>query len=328
MIDLLGKETRLVPEDGDYTVTVGRYPVYLRGLGDLKPTQPSATNATPAKQPTTEDQEVVLRIVFKENQTILGRTAVLMDHRTDNQVGLDIFNFGKEAKVVALRNLGKGYELQSSSLEIRVPPIQCRTVPITIKFTSPEITVLKIGATVGRKHVSPLVVPISVPLETNPAYRAQHLLTEDASRWRANSAGKMQIEFDSQEQAVRFRTTFPKQAPLGSARWIYPEYLLKLPEESMAKAAGISFDVKVKEFDTRYAAANLMVVMENAPELYYSYKPKIGHKGWQTVVIPLQSDAPVGFKPEAITILRIGMNPQADDFTYWVKNVKVYYKKQ
>ena len=330
MVDLLGKQMLLVPENGDYTATVGRYPVYLRGLRDLKPTEPSVTHDTAATSAPTEDQdkEVVLRIVFNENQTILGRTAVLLDYRTDNQVGLDIFNFGKEAKVVALRNLGKGYELQGSPLEVRVPPMQCRTIPITIKFTSPEITVLKIGATVGRKHVSSLVVPVSFPLETNPAYRAQKLLTEDASRWHANSAGKMQIEFDSQEQAIRLQTTFPKEQPLDSSAWIYPEYLLKLPEESMAKAVGISFDVKVKEFDTSYVDANLMAVMENATDVYYSYKLKIGHKGWQTVVITLQGAAPAEFGPEAIKILRIGMNPQADDFTYWLKNVKVYYKKQ
>ena len=96
----------------------------------------------------------------------------------------------------------------------------------------------------------------------------------------------------------------------------------------MARAVGIGFDLKVQEFDTRYAGANLMAVMDNAPDVYYAYKPNTGREGWQTVVIPLQGAVPAGFEPETIKILRIGMNPQADDFTYWVKNVEVYYKKE
>ena len=327
LIDLMGTETRPVPQDDAYTIAVGKYPVYLRGLRNLNPTRPAVVADAVTESDAMEDKDVVLRIMFDGDQKILGRTSLLLDNLTTCRASLDIFNFGKERKTIALRNLGTGYVLETDPAEVSVEPIAVRTIPITIRLSSPENVVLKLGATVGRKQVSPIVVPISLPLETNQAYQARQLLTKDASRWRANSAGTMQIEFDSREQAVRFQTTFPEEMPLGSARWIYPEYLLKLPEENMAAAVGIGFDVKVREFETRYADANLMAVMEGDPDVYYSYKLTTGHEGWQTVTIPLQAAAPVGFEPGAIRMLRIGMNPQADDFTYWVKDVKVYYRE-
>lgn len=324
MIDLMGKETQLVSSNGTWTVAVGKYPVYLRGLRDLKPSQPAVVpDADSTASDTTTDKEVVLRIRFKENQEILGRTSVMLDNPANCQASLDIFNFGKETKVVAVRNLGAGYELEATPAEMSVPALECRAVPIAIQLSSPVNVVLKVGATVGGKQVSPILVPINVPMVNNPAYRTQRLPTEDAARWRANSAGKMQIQFDPAEQAVRFDTTFSKEVPAGTSRWIYPEFPLKLPEESMAKTVGVSFEVKVKKFDAKYAGAGLMV-----DEIYFSYKPQSEQNKWQTVAISLQGAIPAGFDSGAIKLLRIGMNPQALDFTYWLKNVKVYYKKE
>lgn len=167
--------------------------------------------------------------------------------------------------------------------------------------SSPEHVVLKVGARVGRKNISPIVVPIIPPLANNPAYRERHLPMEDASRWRANSAGHKRIQFDPEEQAVRFDTTFPKEVPAGSAHWIYPEFPLTLPEENMTRAVGISFELKVKEFDAPCFGANLMAVMEYTREkgrdAYYSCNPRAGCKDWQTVVIALQGAAPPEFDP-------------------------------
>ena len=192
IVDLLGTETQVATEKGECTLVVGKYPVYWRGLRDLKPSRPAlAAGADSAAAESTTDKEVVLRIVFKESQEIQGRTAVLLDQPSVCQAGLEILNFGKAPKVVRLRNLGKGYRLEAAPAKTRVPAMESRTVPITIRLAAPVNVVLKVGATVGRKRVSPIEVPLVPPLLNNSAYRALRLPTEDASRWRANSSGKM-----------------------------------------------------------------------------------------------------------------------------------------
>ena len=129
---------------------------------------------TLSESATAEDKEVVLRIIFKEREKILGRIALLervlklalpwwrerpacdfwddpkdrkrdaratmqfqntllLDNPTASQASLDIFNFGCRPKAVSLRNVGTGYELEATPSEIRVPAMECRTIPITIR---------------------------------------------------------------------------------------------------------------------------------------------------------------------------------------------------
>jgi hypothetical protein len=127
---------------------------------------------------------------------------------------------------------------------------------------------------------------------------------------------------------VRFDTVFPKEA----SPWIYPEFPLRLPEESMAKAVGVSFDLKVKQFDASITAAEIYIVMEDVHEkgssVMLDYKPAFEQNTWRTISMPLQGAVPAAFDPGEIRLLRVGMNPWVPDFTYWVRNVRVYYERE
>lgn len=47
--------------------------------------------------------------------------------------------------------------------------------------------------------------------------------------WKANSSGTMEITNIEQENAVCFHVNFEQ----NTDRWVYPEYSLKFPDESM-----------------------------------------------------------------------------------------------
>lgn len=80
---------------------------------------------------------------------------------------------------------------------------------------------------------------------------------------RANSSGEMEISFDEKEQALKLKTVF---AP-GTDRWIYPEYLLDLPGESLAGAVGITFEIKAgPEVRHGIAYTALMAVLDTVQE--------------------------------------------------------------
>ena len=116
----------------------------------------------------------------------------------------------------------------------------------------------------------------------------------------------------------------------GTDFWIYPEYILNMPAESMKGAIGISFDIKAgqKGGSKEYSTSLLMAVMENAHELgvdrRFEYKKPSSE--WQRAFIMFEDSSP-GFSPDNVKLLRLGMNPKEDELTYWIKNVKVYFEK-
>ena len=90
---------------------------------------------------------------------------------------------------------------------------------------------------------------------------------------RKNASGEMEISFDQAEKAIRFSARF---APTVNDRWFYPEYVLHLPEESLAGAIGISFETKaVPPYDIRQML--VMAVPGTEKEVYYQFAVSPGN---------------------------------------------------
>lgn len=127
--------------------------------------------------------------------------------------------------------------------KLTVGPFSNVEIPLEV---TPEIPAggcqvdLAFSGRFGGREITPAVVPL---IQTG-AMLAENVGREpewrSPARWRANSSGEMEISFDEKEQALKLKTVF---AP-GTDRWIYPEYLLDLPGESLAGAVGITFEIK------------------------------------------------------------------------------------
>lgn len=142
-------------------------------------------------------------------------------------------------------------------------------------------------------------------------------------RWRANSNGDMTVSFDKAENALKVQTFFPN-VPAGHDFWVYPEFVLNLPEESLDGAVGVSFDIKAKQDkgSTYFPHHGLHVVYENIKEKGKDERLKYPRPSaeWQNMFVVIDPE-----KAKDIKLLRIGMGSADKGLTYWVKNVKVHY---
>ena len=131
----------------------------------------------------------------------------------------------------------------------------------------------------------------------------------------------MEITADAEERAVCFSVRFPP----GVDRWVYPEFVLHLPDESLKDVIGISFEVRVS------SAAQLrqMLVMgvagtekEHGRTFLFPVLPPT--EKWNERAFSLfDSNA----TPEKLRQLRIGLNTDADEIVYFLRNIQLLYRK-
>lgn len=142
----------------------------------------------------------------------------------------------------------------------------------------------------------------------------------DPQNWRKNASGRMEISFDRQEHALSFRTKFP---PNVADRWVYPEYILQLPQESLRGASGVSFEYRATPA-TAVKQMLLMAVFSREKEHGYAINLQVRKpsESWQNCVLPIDK---IG-DPGKIEMLRIGVNSNAEEITYQIRNFKVLYR--
>lgn len=132
-----------------------------------------------------------------------------------------------------------------------------------------------------------------------------------------NTAGQMDISFDSSNDAMKFFVTFPKEV---KDRWAYP--FLNLDKATDANASKISFEIKVTTEPEQAEYSNMLVMLQPAGD-----SPK------KSIMIPFS--IPVSdefhkvtvdistYPAYAVTHVRIGMNfRKADRATFFIRNVR------
>lgn len=311
--DIMGK-----PLSG--SVKADRYPKYLRGLSGLKVSE-TVTVDPKAK---TDVSPVVLRVRLGESFVNYNKSLSMVSG-SKPELSLDVFNFSDSPKKVALKNFGSGYTVEGLS-DLSVPAMGMSTLTIRLTLQSADVQAIRFGGEAAGKSLAEVNVAVVRDLSKDEGIAARPLAYEDAALWRMNAAGPMTAEYDESEKAVRFEVKFPANVD----RWIYPE--LSVQDARLgADVKGISFEIKAKEVGAKGVAYSyLMAVLEDVKEtgrsINFGYPaPKTG---WQTVTINFSAEAPKGFSPEMVKRLRIGCNPNQDNFTYWVRNVKVFERKK
>jgi hypothetical protein len=322
MVDFMGKGTLLHPKDGLFTLSAGRYPVYVRGFQDIKPTEPFIAAKIAKPSESEKDLTIVLRLNLEKGFKII-RNKALVDVSNQGRAVLDIFNLSETAKQGRLENLGQDYTIRGLPESISLPPMGRVSLVVDFKFKEEGYGLVKVrlGGKFNGKPVSPVYVPIKRPRAgMDPSLKVKSLPMENVARWGKNSSGAMEILNDVKEKAVRFKVKFPPAVD----QWIYPEFRLRLPIESMNGAVGVGFEVKASQAE---GWALVMACLEDQHERGEScWLPYLPTTEWQTVNILFEEDAPVNFNPAYIKMLRIGVNPGERAYEYRIRNFKVYYK--
>lgn len=323
--DLFGVPFRLQTRAGKLFFTVNRFPCYISGLHGLKPAEPFVPRKTafaPAK--VDYDRTVIIRADFDDRHfQLAGEKDALHMVGDRGNFTFQIFNLSDQPK--------SGTVQLDGGMFTNVPP--GITLPPFGKYEfvsefTPALAKgkfqvnLRAAGIFNGKRTSPMVIPVVATGQMLAAGRKDEMPTMvDPNNWRPYTSGKMHISYDESEKALKCQVEFPPNTP----QRVYPEYELQLPQESLAHAIAIEFEVK-HSFSGKVDPAEVQVVVENKKgkrkAIWLSYPPPPINR-WEKRVVFFDRKK---FDPADIQIVRIGMCPKADKKgTYWFKNVKIIF---
>lgn len=133
-------------------------------------------------------------------------------------------------------------------------------------------------------------------------------------RWIANTSGRMTIRRNEKENSVRFDVTFPESGD----RWVYPLFRFRKSKEFFQDADTLSFDIKAKQSNPE-AGYKLCCVQFPGGRIPFPPPPADGE--WQSVRIDLRKWKTAYSK---ISLLQIGFNPRSPEFSYELRNIRLY----
>lgn len=319
--DVVGTPLTFSAGNNQLNVTVDRYPVYITGLSGLKPDKPFIARKTSnAPERNDLDKTIVIRADFDDRFTLTGDKEKLSLAGKSGGLTIEVYNLSGKRKTGFLRQEGAKFSGIPEKITLEPFSKQVFNSEVTPVFSGKNYSGrLKVTGIFERKPSSPLVIPVLAPGQMLANVRTldmENML--DPLNWRKNSSGKMNIKYVSEEKAIQFDAVFPD----GVGKWVYPEYVLQLPQESLAGATAVSFEIRT--MGKRPGQSILMAVYsdekEHGQSIYFRF-PTITEK-WEKRTILLERSK---IDPEKIKMLRIGMNPKESNSSFQLRNFKVYY---
>ncbi len=328
-VNAVGTPTVLRPVGmGIFRVAAGPAPVFVDGLRGLEPTTSAPHRQSARASRPARNLAVVLRLLLGRGFHVASPDAAEPAAGGRAHAILEVYNFASHPETGSVRADTSSFHVQGLPRQLTIPamgrvrlPLAIRANPIAAADPLRPVE-LKLVGRFNHRRTDPVVIPIVIRLDLIRAaagFTVRTLDRANARRWLVNSSGKMNIAADPQQHAVRFNVTFPPQID----HWIYPFVRLQRPAESLAKSVGLTFQVKSGPITARFNDSLLMAVTAKH-SYYFPYRLS---EHWRTVSIVWSVDAPPGFDPAQVKLLRIGCNPRQNDFTYWVRRLKVYYRK-
>lgn len=135
-------------------------------------------------------------------------------------------------------------------------------------------------------------------------------------RWIANTSGRMKITRNEKENSVRFDVSFPETGD----HWAYPSFQFRKGKELFQDADTLAFDVRATQSNPE-AGYKLSIVQ--LPGRMIPFPPPPADGKWQSVRIDLRK---LKLDYSKIPYLQIGFNPKSPEFSYELKNIRLYGK--
>lgn len=323
LFDIFGKETKIKGGENKFSCT--RYPRYLVGKLDLKPTKPGFSAGSAGTLKTDDDLSVVVDAYVDNNDFgITDRKATAVLNRKTGKLQLSVYNFSNTKKTGKLE--AKGGKLDGVPAEFSLDPFskQVFQVTVTPDDGAKAIDELVISGSFNNRKITQTVIPLQLPARIFKNTSQKELKANVASAWRKNSSGEMTITDDAEEKAVHFNCKYQSSV----RKWCFPEYILQ-PKESFKNAVALSFEIKSKQdkiendFNRTLVYICGTVLHEVGKSSEAEYPAPI--ETWEMRVIPLHR---LSFPLEDVKMIRIGGAPQGNVLDFWIRNVRVIYKEK
>ncbi len=328
LTDLTGMEEQVASLTGTLALTATRFPAYLSGLAGLKPEKPPfpAGKLISPSPSASEDPSVVLKVRLNRDDFKITNLKSLANLAGETgRLVCEAWNLSPEPKRGSI--VIRGAKTAGLPEHLELPPFGRAMLELTVTPETPPEGAqqeLRFGGVFNGKQISESVIPVYLHRLAFRNTREIRLDAERPERWRRNdSALTSKIAFDPVEQALRFDADWGDRYA-----WIYPEYILNLPEESFGKGVMLAFDIKSvqdkpeNDFDYTY----LMLVAGDAKEHgkaeYVEYTRPLTE--WQSCYVPFHA---VKMPLENVRMIRLGMNPKGSKITYWIRNLRLYIRE-
>jgi len=326
--DAFGKESEIEPANGELTLHATRFPSFLSGLKGLEPSAPALSAGKPCRPDPSKDLSVVIKAVLTDKLSCEMNSCATLKGGS-SEIFIDVFNFSDDAKTGRIEAVGNGF-LEGFPANVSLQPREKLRIKAKYIPKSPSgsgfMADLRLKGSFNGKETSPFYMPVFCLYNLEADTAAKLFEFAKPERWRKNSSGEMSVSYDEAEKAVKFHVDFKKDKNF----WAYPEYDLNPATESLKGAVGVSFEIKASQKDNSkgYNDNQFMAVTESVHEtgkaVYIPYPAPSTE--WKKMLICFK-DAPDGFKPESVKMLRVGMNPATDELDFWVRDMKVLYSK-
>ena len=322
--DMCGMRSAVVAKGGVLPLVATRYPSYVSGLRGLKPDAKArprgvAKAYAPASD---EDMSVVIRVEFDERDFGLSNQKSRAVLKGDSgRVRVIVWNLGEKEKTGVVEASGaqlaglptKPFKL--GPMGSAPTEFECT---LTLDKGDSAISALVLTGRFDGRRSSRFCASLMAEKRYYESLERHPLDCNDPKFWKRNtSAHEYKVSWDEEERAVRFdvKWTSPND------RWFYPVYRLKLPQESLAGAKMIAFEVKTdqdkpeNDFNSQYI---MMMYKDGREDRYFPYQAPV--RTWERRFVEAGGE---GDDLEKAVGFRLGVNPRGRSMTFWVRNIEV-----
>ncbi len=321
LVDMCGMVSKVVPEDdGSLVLPATRFPTYLsglRGLAAAKGAEAPGSDARVSGATPSAPSPVVLRPVLDRDDFSVsgGKTLAVMKGDT-GRVRIEVWNFSDAMRTGLVETAGVPIAgLPAEPFAIAPGACAAFSCEITPETAEDSIALALRGVFDGCADAR-AVVPVFFEKRFLATCERMPIETTDPALWQKNSSADEQtIAFDEAEGSIRFDGVWHDDR---TDRWLYPVRRLNLPRESPVGARRIAFEVKSDQdkVENDFRACKLMLAGDDGKtDIYLDYDPPT--REWETRYVEIPPDADLS----AVTLLRIGANPQGSRLTLQVRNV-------
>lgn len=323
--DLCGRQSTAVATNGVLTLESSRFPAYvggLRGLIAKTPPHPAGDveQYIPAQD---EDLSVIIRVDLSTNDFSITRQKTQAALQGDSgRLRVEVWNMGDCAKTGRVEVAGGLVEGLPKTLHLGprgTAPVSfdCTFVPAATGDFSQK---LAFEGVFDGKRSSRLILPVRLDSLFLASCRRAPTSWAILKNWSLNTTAQSHaLSWDDKEQAVRIDVSWTNSPALG--RWFHPIFRLELPNESLADARMVQFEVKCAQdkVENDFIAQHLALRSKDASknERILGYPAPIG--SWEKRYVDLTEAAVL----EDVAELRFGTRPAGMRCSLWIRNIEI-----
>ncbi len=327
--DMCGHVTNVVAAaDGSLALPATRFPSYISDLhGLVADVPPYPTGKVMPYEPVAnEDLTVIIRVDLNAKDFEIGNQKTLATLKGDTgRLRVQVWNMGDTVKTGCVEVTGAKLEglPETIALGPRGTPPAAFDCVLSPSGDSADGELVLTGLFGGRRS-SRLDMRVRFEKRFMDACAATPIDWRNPEDWARNdSAQSFRASWDEAEQAVRFDVAW---TDLHADRWFYPVYTLKLPQESLAGAVAIRFEVKCAQnkMENDFKTQNLMLLRADKSKPAIPYIPFNAPVGdWEKRYAEFSHVRDLA----DVTAFRLGANPWGTQCTFWIRNLEILRRK-